>query len=125
MNKLKTKVKINHKNCKKIEEAEIESLLETTSLLKTEIVNQQVVPFDTGDLQNSMFVDDTKANEGIASLVASTPYARRLYFHPEYNFNKGKNQNAQGKWFQPWIDGSEKDFVKDTFSKLLKDKGGI
>ncbi|MCD3473309.1 minor capsid protein, partial [Streptococcus equi subsp. equi] len=29
-----------------------------------------------------------------------TPYARRLYYNPQYNFSKDKNPNAQGKWFE-------------------------
>jgi hypothetical protein len=29
-----------------------------------------------------------------------TPYARRLYYNPEYNFSKDKNPNAGGLWFE-------------------------
>lgn len=29
-----------------------------------------------------------------------TPYARRLYYNPEYNFSKDVNPNAQGLWFE-------------------------
>lgn len=29
-----------------------------------------------------------------------TPYARRLYYNPQYNFSKDKNPNASGLWFE-------------------------
>jgi hypothetical protein len=29
-----------------------------------------------------------------------TPYARRLYYNPQYNFSKDVNPNAQGMWFE-------------------------
>jgi hypothetical protein len=29
-----------------------------------------------------------------------TPYARRLYYNPQYNFSKDKNPNAGGLWFE-------------------------
>ncbi|WP_369350395.1 minor capsid protein [Streptococcus hillyeri] len=45
-----------------------------------------------------------------------TPYARRLYYNPQYNFSKDKNPNAQGKWFEAaktnqlghWLDLTKK-----------------
>lgn len=29
-----------------------------------------------------------------------TPYARRLYYNPQYNFSKDVNPNAHGMWFE-------------------------
>jgi hypothetical protein len=29
-----------------------------------------------------------------------TPYARRLYYNPQYNFSKDVNPHAQGLWFE-------------------------
>jgi Minor capsid protein len=29
-----------------------------------------------------------------------TPYARRLYYNPQYNFSHDVNPNAQGLWFE-------------------------
>lgn len=63
-----------------------------------------------GHLQNdSTFVDYSNCKSGKATLVSSTPYARRLYFHPEYNFDKGENPNAGGKWLKDWLSGGSKD----------------
>jgi hypothetical protein len=30
----------------------------------------------------------------------NTPYAKRLYYNPQFNFSKDKNPNARGKWFE-------------------------
>lgn len=59
---------------------------------------------------------------GKVSIVSDTPYARRLYFHPEYNFNKVENPNAGAKWFEPYIDGNKKDFATNAFMKFIKNK---
>ena len=49
-----------------------------------------------------------------------TPYARRLYWHPEYHFKQDKNVNAQGIWMQSYIDGDKKKFTIESYSKFLK-----
>lgn len=36
------------------------------------------------------------------SIVSDTPYARRLYFHPECNFNRDENIAAGGELLTPW-----------------------
>lgn len=80
-----------------------------------------------GNLQNeSMFVDTTDSGEGVVHLVHATPYARRLYYHPEYNFDKGENPNAKGHWFEDWEEGGSKSgFVKNAFKKSYKQNGGL
>ena len=45
-----------------------------------------------GTLQNiSTFVDDSKKRQNKVKIVSDTPYARRLYFNPQFNFNKKQN----------------------------------
>lgn len=58
--------------------------------------------------------------QGKVSLVSSTPYARRLYFHPEYHFQKYENAFASGKWYEPWIDGVSADFCREAYKKIYK-----
>ena len=97
------------------------ALLKTADALKTDLVQSQTMPFDTGELQNrSTFVDGSNVNMGSVRLVHDTPYARRLYFHPEYDFRKDKNPNAGGLWFAPYIEGEKKDFVKNAFVRFMK-----
>jgi hypothetical protein len=106
--------------------AQVTALEQTAEALHTEVVQAQVMPRDSGHLQNdSTFVDCSRSKSGKVSLVSQTPYARRLYFHPEYNFRTTENPNAQGKWLEDWINGDKKDFCKDTFSALYKQLGGV
>jgi Minor capsid protein len=55
------------------------------------------IPFDTGELMRSSL----RASQiGQGRIVWDTPYARRLYYNPQYNFRKDKNPNARGLWFE-------------------------
>lgn len=125
--KVSSKVIIYNRTIKKLTDAQTLALAQTASALHTEVVQAQVMPRDTGHLQNdSTFVDYSKAERGKVSLVFQTPYARRMYFHPEYNFQTKENPNAQGKWLEPWKKGGEKeDFCQDTFARLFKHYGGV
>lgn len=96
-------------------------LVRTADAMKTDLVQSQTMPFDTGALQNqSTFVDDSKKKQNKVKIVSDTPYARRLYFHPEYNFQKDKNPNAGGQWFEPYISGAKKDFARKTFARFMR-----
>ncbi len=119
----KVKGKINLKNNAMIKQIAVQSLVETADAVKGDLQRSQTMPFDTGELQNrSTFVDDSKKNSGKVSIVSDTPYARRLYMHPEYNFRKDKNKNAGGEWFESYINGNKKDFAKKKFAKIMKGK---
>lgn len=108
---------------KRIDRKAIQSLVETADALKSDLIQSQTMPFDTGAMQNrSTFVDTSKKNKGVVRVVTDTPYARRLYYHPEYNFKKDKNPNAGGMWFEPYISGKKKNFAKNTFAKIMKGK---
>lgn len=54
-------------------------------------------PQDTGTLIASGI---TASPLGEGKVVWNTPYARRLYYNPQYNFSKDKNPNARGLWFE-------------------------
>lgn len=108
---------------KEIDRKAMQSLLETADALKSDLIQSQTMPFDTGAMQNrSTFIDDSNKSKGEVRIVTDTPYARRLYYHPEYNFKKDKNRNAGGLWFEPYINGNKKNFVKNTFAKFMKGK---
>lgn len=120
---MKVVSKVNVAKVKQINEQSIIALLKTADALKTDLIQSQTMPFKTGALQNrSTFLDDSQSNQGIVNVVSDTPYARRLYFHPEYNFSKDANPNAGGMWFEPYISGEKKDFVKDNFKTFMKGK---
>lgn len=124
--KVSSQIKIFDHAVKKLTNASIKALEATGEALHTEVVQAQVMPRDTGHLQNdSTFVDYSKSKSGLVSLISQTPYARRLYFHPEYNFRKTENANAQGKWLEPWISGDKKEWCSETFKKFYKQFGGV
>lgn len=54
-------------------------------------------PMDQGDLIQSGI---RFTNPGSGMIMWQTPYARRLYYNPQYNFSKDKNPNAGGLWFE-------------------------
>jgi hypothetical protein len=124
--KVRSQIKIYNRKVKQLTDAQIKALEMTAEALHTEVVQAQVMPRDTGHLQNeSTFVDYSQSKTGLVSLISQTPYARRLYFHPEYNFRTVENSNAQGKWFEPWIGGAKKDWCWATFKKFYKQFGGV
>ena len=97
------------------------ALEQTAQAVLADVVDAQVMPMDTGTLQNaSTFVYDAESRTGVVAIVSDAPYAHRLYYHPEYNFRTSENKNAGGKWLQPWLDGDKKDFADDAFAKLLR-----
>ena len=90
--------------------------------IKAITAKAQVIPRNTGALQNeSTFVDTSKSNQGKVSIVSSTPYARRLYYHPEYNFKKDENPNAKAHWFEDWQKGGKhEDFCNKAFAIIMR-----
>ena len=118
--KSKATIKLDRAKINTIINAKNKALEETTETILSDIKTSAVVPKDTGELERSGFVDLSRLDNGITSIIFDTPYARRLYWHPEYNFRQDKNINAQGRWMQSYIDGDNKEFVTDTYSKFLK-----
>lgn len=110
-----------------LEEAQIIALEQTAEALHTKVVQDQVVPRDTGNLQNeAFFVDNSESSNGKVSLIHSTPYARRLYFHPEYKFQKHENPNAKGKWFEDYEQGGKyEEYAINAYQKLYRRIAGL
>lgn len=120
-------VKLDHMQIKKLSKAADIALEKTAEALKTEVIQAQVIPFDRGTLQGEgYFVDYTDSGNGKVSLVHNTPYARRLYFHPEYNFQTTENLHAKGKWYEDWMLGGEREnFTERAFAELYKRESGL
>ena len=116
-----SRVELNYSVLNALDNAQYEALAMTADATLTELRDRQTMPFDTGNLQNdSTFVDDSQRDK--VSIVSSTPYARRLYFHPEYNYRRGNNASAGGKWFESFLND---DFIASAFAKLMKQIGGL
>ena len=116
-----SRIELNMSVLNMLDNAQRQAFEQTGDATLTELRDRQVMPFDTGNLQNdSTFVDSTQSDK--VSIVSATPYARRLYFHPEYNFKRGNNANAGGKWFESFLND---DFIANAYAKLLKQIGGL
>lgn len=139
--KCTSRVKINHRAVNDLSHAAVKALEMTAEALHTEEVQAGVIPRKTGTLEGeAFFVDKSESASGRVSLVNSTPYARRLYYHPEYHFHqepweettytkdgeekkdKGDgNPNAKGKWHEDWTAGGKKaNFVPETFKRIYR-----
>ncbi len=127
MIKVTSNIKLNFPRIRKLEQAQVTALEQTAEALHTEVVQAQVMPRDTGTLQNeSTFADYSESSAGRVTLVSSTPYARRLYFHPEYEFKKAENPNAKGKWYEDWEPGGKKaEWAQDAYKKLYRRIAGL
>jgi len=127
MIKASSTVKLNMSAISQLCGAQIIALEQTAEALHTEVVQKQVMPFDTGNLQNeSTFVDNSQSSKGKSSLISSTPYARRLYFHPEFNFKKDENPNAKGEWYEDYVSGGKYDtFAQNAYKELYRRIAGL
>lgn len=120
-------VKLNMPRIRQLTQAAVTALELTGEALHTEVIQAQVFPFDTGHLQeDATFVDYSRANDGMVTLVSSTPYARRLYYHPEYHFQTKENPNARGMWYEDWLSGGAKaSDASKLFAQFYKKAGGV
>jgi hypothetical protein len=119
------RIKFDQAKINKLAQAQIQALEMTAEAVKSDVVASQVVPKDVGTLERSTYVETSQSKEGRVAVGLNTPYARRLYYHPEYNFRTDKNPNAQGRWMDMYLPGGEKEnFAQDTFTKFLKQLAG-
>jgi len=115
---------MNHSALNQLIKAQIQALEMTTEALKTDVMTNAVTPKDTGELERSAFIDNSKSKQGISKLAYSTPYASRVYFHPEHNFRTDKNINAKGKWLEGYVNGDKKEFAQKAFRKFFRQLSG-
>jgi len=102
--------------------AAVGALERTAVEVLTDIRHSQVVPKDTGALEESGFV---QIKGVVASIIFDTPYARRLYWHPEFNFRTDKNPYAQGLWMDMYLPGGTKEgYVRAIFARHFKALSG-
>lgn len=122
---MKVTVKMNKQGLKKIKEAQVIACKKTAMKMLAEKIDAQEIPMNEGTLQNVLTdVDDSAAKQGVVSIVSRGPYAARLYFHPEYNFNHEFNKNAKGEWWEDYITGKNKYRPKKLYEYFLKQSAG-
>lgn len=125
---VKVKTNMDPRAMKRLSGAPVEALELTIQGAKDsilgDIVSAEVVPKQTGELERSAKIDTSKSKRGKVSISYDTPYARRLYWHPEYSFRQDKNRHAQGEWLKAWAEGKKDRGVTAAFKKLLKKLAG-
>lgn len=134
-------IKLDMQAIKAIEDAAVKSAEVAMEQVRTDLVSSQTLPADQYVLQNGgMYVGSKKSYQGYSnkesvinvssgdevhiSLVNDVPQARRLYYHPEYHFQK-KNKNAGAAWLEPYITGSKKDLAENEFVAEFKKRTGV
>jgi hypothetical protein len=73
------------------------------------------IPKDTGALIQSGIIN-TRIGSG--QVIWRTPYARRLYYHPEYNFDQSPERGAY------WFDRMKTQYKKQILSGAARLAGG-
>lgn len=115
------KIELDPAFLKTLEEKARQALEITADQVYSDLVDSHTMPMDTGNLQNHLTIVVAKDDE--VRLVSIGPYARRLYYHPDFNFRIDKNPNAGAHWFDPYLPGHAKgDFVPIEYAKFLKSK---
>ena len=131
MIKVTSTVRLNLPKLHGLKKAQIEALSQTADWLMGEVREEQVIPRDKGTLQgDAMFVDDSNAHKGKVTIVHNTPYARRLYFHPEYHFSKEENPTAKGKWLEDWAappdgNGKKAKSIRNAYAEIYRRINGL
>lgn len=117
-------IKLDEAALARLDGAAKAAALETVEAVKTDLVSSQTMPFDTGAMQGSRSTEQfDAADEKPYGAPDGRPAGRRLYFHPEYNFQRGKNPNAGAAWYGPYEAGGAKErFIPDTFAARMKEK---
>lgn len=122
---MKVDIKMNWAHLGKLKASQIEALKLTAEQLIHEAVTEQVIPFDEGTLQNiSTSVNSKEANRGKVKIIHDTPYAQRLYYNPQYNFDHTINAKAQGEWWEDWLTGNRSKRPKQLYEKFFRDYSG-
>ena len=122
----KCTITLNKLRVKELERAQQVALAKTAESIIKDLGQSETIPFDKGTLDNSTFSDGSNVENGEAAVVSAEPYARYVYYHPEYHFQTLEHANAQAGWFDTYADGGEKqDLAQKAFNAHFKREAGI
>lgn len=125
MSGVKVSVKMNNGGIKALKQSTVIAIKKTAMKMLAEKVDDQEIPMDEGTLQNVYTdVDDHAAAKGVVQIVSQGPYAARLYYNPQYDFNQQFNVNAKGEWWEDFLTGAKKNRPHQLFKYFLKESGG-
>lgn len=118
-------------------------LIDSVADMRTDLIESETLPKLTGELEASLTPMPVNGNENEFRLSILADYGDELYDlepesihqteeeHMEHDICVGKyieaglnkplaNPNAQPKWFDTYVDGDKKDFVKNSFAEHLR-----
>lgn len=122
---MKVTVTMNKKGIKMLKSAQIIACKKTAMKMLAEKIESQEIPMNEGTLQNVLTdIDDSSALNGIVQIVSQGPYAARLYFNPQYDFNQEFNKNAKGEWWEDFLTGVNKDRPAKLYEYFYKEASG-
>lgn len=122
---MKVTVDMNKKGLKKLKDAQIIACKKTAMKMLAEKIDAQEIPMNEGTLQNVLTdVDDSAARNGLVQIVSEGPYAARLYYNPQYNFNQEFNTNAKGEWWEDFLTGKNKSRPVKLYEYFYKKAAG-
>lgn len=105
------------------EQVTVKAINATAYDLMQAITSARVVPYDEGNLQNTVHVGKANLNFKMASVIwdfkdekSGYIYAARLYYHPELNFQNGR----KGRWADDWTIGHKRKDVLKMYEKNAK-----
>lgn len=112
---------LNTANINKIEEAYLKAAIATMNSIQLDVDQSQTVPFLSGQLDGSKFVDTSDPYRKGIQLQYSAPYVNYQYFTPGLNHYTGQHANATDHWLDPYLSGGSKEnFAQEQFEKHFK-----
>lgn len=94
------------------------AMMDMIRMADEQINQDQVTPYRTGATQNDV---DIIPHRNRVVLQYTTDYSEYIYFHPEWNFKKTFNVNAQGLWLEKYI--TTPSFWENLFAISMKSRG--
>jgi len=97
-----------------------QALVQTAHEVRADLQASGTMPFESGHLQNeATYVCEARVKQDMVAVVSDTAYARRKFFHPEFNFDRRVNKRAGGRWLDAYTVGVKRNFVRDAFARMI------
>ena len=97
-----------------------QALMQTAHEVLADLQGSGTMPIESGHLQNeATYVCLARKKQDVAAVVSDTVYARRKFFHPEFNFDRRVNKQAGGRWFDAYTVGVKRGMVRDVFARVM------
>lgn len=113
-------IQLNNRLIRAIQQADIKAAIRTANSIKDDVDADQTVPFLTGALNQSAFVNTSNVqNDGI-QISYTAPYVGYQYYTPGLNHYTGQHSNATDHWLDPYLsNGTKKDFAADKYREHM------